>query len=360
MQQKTRINWWLIIAVIIIGIPIGFVTMGVINKNSGPIDPSPVTDTVVIDNGTTIVSGKEQTDSDTISTPTKVDTSTISDTEGPEKGTPPPVSSKDTTKTIKVKDKSLSFPSDGGEASVKVKSRNLSWKVTTDKEWLTIVENETGDKDATVRLHAEPSPGTERTAIVTIHDADDITRKEVVKVTQSGIEKILKVRNNNLKFRSEEEELSFEIVCKNVNWTVSTDKEWLIVTEHATGDMNAKVKLKAELNTGALRTASVIIQDVSDDTRKVTFMVTQEKSDIEAQKQLRNEVQDIIITGKKDSRIPENCYIVVNGDIIVNYQHFRNGVKLGSYSDIDVIKVEGNSKVISKVFVKAKINSGED
>ena len=78
--------------------------------------------------------------------------------------------------------------------------------------------------------------------------------------------------------------------------------------------------------------------------------------------ELKNSAQGIVTAGKSSGMIPENCPVVVNGGKPIDYQNFRNGVKLGSYSNVTVDKVEANDKgtTVTKVYVKAKVKSSED
>lgn len=75
--------------------------------------------------------------------------------------------------------------------------------------------------------------------------------------------------------------------------------------------------------------------------------------------QLLSEVNKIVAAGNASSKVSDGCVVVVNGKNTTNYQDFRNGVKLGSYSGIKVSKIEGSGSV-SKIYVAAKVNAAED
>lgn len=74
---------------------------------------------------------------------------------------------------------------------------------------------------------------------------------------------------------------------------------------------------------------------------------------------LLTEVRQVVTAGKSSSKVPDGCVVVVNGKSSTNYQDFRNGVKLGSYSGIKVTEIEGENPV-SKIYITAKVNSAED
>lgn len=78
-----------------------------------------------------------------------------------------------------------------------------------------------------------------------------------------------------------------------------------------------------------------------------------------AKMQFQKEVEKVITSGKSSSKVPEGCVIVVNKKQTTNYQNFRNGVKLGSYSGIHVTKVEGNG-VATRVYVNATVDAADD
>ncbi|MDE6304643.1 MAG: hypothetical protein K2M01_07455 [Paramuribaculum sp.] len=79
----------------------------------------------------------------------------------------------------------------------------------------------------------------------------------------------------------------------------------------------------------------------------------------QAYDQLLSEVKSVVASGKFSPKVPEGCVVVINGKNTTNYQDFRNGVKLGSYSGINVSKIEGEGTV-TKIYVTAKVNSAED
>ena len=183
-------------------------------------------------------------------------------------------------KILLARNNDLSFSYGGDELSFEVVSNNVSWKVSTDQPWLTVIENATGEKGAQVKLRAVANSGNSRTAKVTVQDVNETSRKVVFEVSQLGPEKILLARNNDLSFSYGGDELSFEVVSNNVSWKVSTDQPWLTVIENVTGEKGAQVKLRAAANTGDQRTAKVTVEDVNDASRKVEFEITQLGADI--------------------------------------------------------------------------------
>lgn len=78
-----------------------------------------------------------------------------------------------------------------------------------------------------------------------------------------------------------------------------------------------------------------------------------------AKEQFINEVKSIVVSGKSSSKVPENCVVVVNNNQTTNYQNFRNGVKLRSYSGVKVTKVEGDG-IATRIYVSARVESADD
>lgn len=75
------------------------------------------------------------------------------------------------------------------------------------------------------------------------------------------------------------------------------------------------------------------------------------------QNELKNIVQKQVAFGYKNDIVPDGCIIVVNNSQSMDYQSFRNGVKLGSFSNISVNKVESkaNGTAATKVYVTARV-----
>jgi len=72
---------------------------------------------------------------------------------------------------------------------------------------------------------------------------------------------------------------------------------------------------------------------------------------------LKNNVQKYVASGQKSDMVPDGCTIVVNNGQSMDYQSFRNGVKLGSFSNVTVNKVESNANgtTATKVYVAARV-----
>lgn len=75
------------------------------------------------------------------------------------------------------------------------------------------------------------------------------------------------------------------------------------------------------------------------------------------QNELKNKVQKQVAFGYKNDIVPDGCVIVVNNGQSMDYQSFRNGVKLGSFSNISVNNVESNANgtAATKVYVTARV-----
>ena len=76
---------------------------------------------------------------------------------------------------------------------------------------------------------------------------------------------------------------------------------------------------------------------------------------------LKSNVQAAVSKGQSSSVIPDGCSVVVNGNTM-NYQNFRNGVRLGAYSNVRVDKVEAaqDGKTVTRVYVTAKVARDDD
>ena len=127
-----------------------------------------------------------------------------------------------------------------------------------------------------------------------------------------------------------------------------------------------KVYANAKVNSGEDESDSLLEQDVelSDEQRRLEEKRKEQdasrKQEEEQQRQLLNEIQKVMVSGEPNSKVPNGCPIVVNGKDTVSYMNFCIGVRLDSYSDINVTNVECNATIVTKIYVNAKVKSVED
>lgn len=76
---------------------------------------------------------------------------------------------------------------------------------------------------------------------------------------------------------------------------------------------------------------------------------------------LKKEVQGIVAAGKKSSKVPDGCTVVINGRNNKDYQDFRMGVNYNAYSNVKVTAVTTDAKgVVTRVAVTATESKDAD
>lgn len=143
--MKSKINWWVILAIIIIGIPIGYVAMFFLNRDD------------------------------------KTDTEQVVEPESEPKEA-----------FLKINNTSLYFDSEGGKQSIDISS-NVDWSLSVDEEnsdWI-IVSPTDGSGDKTVDLEVKSNDDSMlRHAVVTVkwEDDNDNEQEKTVEITQRANE----------------------------------------------------------------------------------------------------------------------------------------------------------------------------
>ncbi len=256
MSNKKRINWWIVAAVLIIGIPVGFVATGIINK-----------------------------------TMSEKNTEATSTAEDPGKDTGPEV------------------------AEVPI-----------------VAEPETADTTAVVSV--QPTPKPEPAVKKTVPKKTELTPEQIAE--QEYRQELKRQQDEEKKLLAEQEKREQQELKRQ------QEEEKRLIAEQKKQESQRKIAEEQE----AKRKKAEAAQKAK------------EAEQARIQEQFVADVKSVIASGKSSSKVPEDCIIVVNNQR-TNYQDFRNGVRLGSYSGIRVVKVEGNG-VATKVYVNATVNAADD
>ena len=85
-----------------------------------------------------------------------------------------------------------------------------------------------------------------------------------------------------------------------------------------------------------------------------------EQAKADALNNLKKVLKSIAATGKKDSRIPEGCTVVLNGTS-TDYQAYRSGIRAHAFTKVEVksIDLDDNGKVRC-ITVSAKVQNTDD
>ena len=253
---------------------------------------------------------------------------------------------------VSVSTNTLHFNSKGNTQKFTISS-NTNWSVNSSAtSWVTI-DPVSGSNNGTITVTAS-------------ENVTDASRKGTIKVSWNGGSKVitvtqekagteLSVSTNSINFNSNGNAQKFNIQC-NKNWNVEKNGvTWLTITP-SSGKNDGNITVTATENVSSAERKGKIKVVSGGKTEFIT--VTQSKA--EPKPLPVSEVQSVVVSGNVSSKVPDGCTIVMNGKSTTNYQNFRNGVKLGAYSNISVTKVEGNATAATKVYVNVKEKVGDD
>ena len=388
MQQKRKINWWVITAVIVIGIPVGFVTMGVINKSSDGGEDTPQTDTFEIrkDTLTTI---KEDTIQKSIgkSVIQSIVEAGEADCRVPDTCTIVLNGKKtryrdfrksvlkDFYSDITVTDMEVD---DTIVAKIDVTAKETIKKMEYDAEQERIRQQLRSDVESIVKSGTQDSRVPDNCRIVL--NGNNISyrdfRADVVRgfysnivvnnvrvnsTTAIKVDVTAEETNEKKEYDAEQERIRqqrFEQLRSEVKFIVESGKQDYRVPDNCNivvNNVNTPYKeFQKELAKNFCSTFTVTdVKGNHDATRATTVYVNRKIDD----NKLSQYVQNVVSSGKRDERIPEDCMIVINNQNNkgVDYQAFRGGVHLQELK-VEVTKVEVDAKAtkVTRIYVNIK------
>lgn len=377
MQQKRKINWWVIAAVIIIGIPVGFVTMGIINKSSTGGEDTPKIDTPEIKKDT-IVTIKEDTIRKSIDKGVvqRIVESGETDSRVPDSCTVVlngkrtryqdfrKSVQKDFYSDITVTD--MEVHDDTIVAKVDVTARETSKKMEYDAEQERIRQQLRSDVESVVKSGTQDSKVPDNCTIVL--NGHNISYKSFREDMARGFYSNIIVRDVRISSRTatkvdvtaeetstkKEHDAELERIRQQRLEQLRSDVESIVTS----GKQDSKVPDNCNIIVNGVNTRYKEFRKEVAKNFCSTFAVTDVKGDNEATKattvyvsrkvdddKLRQYVQNVVSSAKKDERIPEDCIVVKNNENNeeVDYQAFRGGVDLEGFK-VKVIKAEVDAK----------------
>ena len=267
MQQKSKTNWWVIAAVIIIGVPIGFVIMGVINKSS---------------------------------------------------------------------------KHDGKKELEKVEIQSDVSKINED--------NAVGSDNA-VKIE-EVKPAEEKPVNNKGGKSNSVDDKKVTPI-QSNDEKIQEVAIQKDVKNETTEDMEKRHQEQDLRRRQEAERQERLAEE-------LRIEQEKKAQEDAERRQREEEERIKALERQRQQQEALKKQQEEARMQLLSDVQDVVSAGKKSAVVPDGCLVVINDKATTDYQDFRNGVKLGSYSNVTVTNIESDANGVTKVYVNVKENSKDE
>ena len=169
--------------------------------------------------------------------------------------------------TLTVSETVLSFTAASESKEFTITS-NTSWTISSGTaSWLAINPS-SGSNDATITVTSSVNTSTSERAVTISVTGGGITQD--IRVTQDGAPPTptLGVGASELSFSSDTESKTFSITS-NLNWTVSSDEEWVTVAP-TSGANNGTITVTVEENTGFTQRTALITVEGGDITRIIT------------------------------------------------------------------------------------------
>jgi len=249
---------------------------------------------------------------------------------------------------LRVTPANVSFTANGGSKAVSVSS-NTEWEVssTGGGDWLTV--NMTGgNRNKSVSLKASSNTATDgRTASLkfTWRDENGTAQSRTIGVSQSGI------TPPNLYLRVTPEKVSFGTNGGNKNITINSNTDWNVsvtggdgwlTVSTVEGNGTKRITLRTIKNEVDSRREAILRiswKDGQGNPHSNEVSVEQEKGSVSPPpvglSLTKEKAQSILSSGQRNVKVPDGCTVIVNGKTM-NYQTFRNGVKLKTYTNIVV------------------------
>ena len=320
MQQKSKVNWWAILAVAIIGVPVGFIGSKFIPK---PDIQSDTTDIVI-----------------------KPDT------------VPQPIPE---PQFLTVGQNQISFNADGGKEKLGIES-NMQWQVVTaeDGGWLTINPKQ-GEGNGTVALSAKANSSTKaRATYISIQwtDGSGAAQQQDIEVRQAAVsggpeppvptldpKPYLSVSSSSLSFPTSGGSKNITVKSNmTLSIQVSGGDGWLTLSTTEGRATKTVTVIAAGNTTTEPRKADMEVTGTDDDgnTIRRTISITQAKAEPLPSPLTKEQVQAIISQGQSHRQIPDNCRATVNGTAM-SYSSFCKNVRGKKYSSVRVEGFENDS-----------------
>jgi len=366
-MQNKKINWWALIAIIIIGVSVGYVATGFFknktNKDKvatvdsikgGSKDSTIVSDSIINEKEDIVVTEPIPVQESDVVSEGK---SKINQDKQPVDVRPKVTDNVDEKNIISqptpkklyasVKPNSLSYAVNGGSKKINISS-NTDWQLTVQggEDWIKPnISNGNGNK--TISLVAQENKMTsQRTATIEVRwtDQNDDERISQIKVNQAAyvhVPEPITVNEAQAIVASGRTDSRIPDNCKMVGNGINTsykqfrtnvtEKKYESVTvESVSSDKKGNV---SQIRVKVVRPEPIIIN-------KETKVEKKE----ELANKLKNELQSIVAKGQKSSKVPDDCTILVNGRNKKDYQNFRMGVNWNVYSNVKVLSVSTDSK----------------
>lgn len=299
--MKKKSNWWVILAILIIGIPVGYVATGLFGKLADKESS--------VANGDSLTKQKVE-NTDSISS--KTDTTEVQKQNEPEKEPKDAVEDKaNDNPAAKKQEPTVNQP--------QMKKQNLQ---KTEEQ---------------LRIEAEKA------------EQRRLQKEEQKRIKEANAEKLRLQREEQARIKKEkEEQLRIERERK---------------AEEARQKKAEENRRKAELAEKKKREAVEAAEKKKREAAEAAEKKRKEAEAIAEQKknELKAEVQKIVASGRKSAKVPDGCTIVVNGRNTTDYQAFRMGVNYKAYSNVVVKSVNTDTKGnITRIAVSATESKDAD
>lgn len=234
---------------------------------------------------------------------------------------------------------SISFSVQGGQSSLSISS-NLDWKASSEADWLHL-DKQLGSADGSILISADKNTtGVIRTTTIRVEStniSEGTNIIETVHITQSESDPPhLEINTSSLLFDAAESNKEINI-NSNVNWTISSDEDWILA--FPSDGIDTSVIVVSVTNNTSLKKRTGLLSISDGATLSISIPVTQEGnvgtevkldifSAIASTEQSGNEAVNTIdgILTNRWSGEGDGAYITLDLGAVANVSFLKAGV----------------------------------
>lgn len=331
MQKKSNINWWVVLAVIVVCVPVGYVGTGYYKKLANK-EVSALADTTNVEQKDTAqYNNIQEKDSDSVDVP---------DEEQEEKKDADEATDRQEVKTSEKK-----VEKEVDEETLRLREERARLKREQDEIRRLEQERKNAEKAEKQRLEQERQERIKAEKA----EKDRLKKEEEDRKNAEQAQKVSQLKSDAQDIvASGRTDSRFPDNCKVVgNGVNTTYKQFRTNVTNNSYESVKVVSVTPDKNGNASKINVSVVRPNPNEKEKLEKEEKKRKEKEELDRrnnELKNELKDIVAKGQRSSKVPDDCTILVNGRNKKDYQSFRMGVKLRAYSDVKVNSVSTDSK----------------
>lgn len=161
--------------------------------------------------------------------------------------------------TLNVNLTKVDFAKEGGIKEINIETDAENWTISNPAEWLELSATSGTEKRASITLtvNSRTTQARQDTLIVTAGNAPPV--KVVVAQPSSEFIYALSADKSSINFERTGSAATFNITTDAPEWNISSEADWLTLSQSSGSEKNASINVTALENTGTSRTATITV-----------------------------------------------------------------------------------------------------